>query len=364
MPRRILLLITDLEIGGTPTVVRELAVRLHRPPGAVVEVACLSTWGPVADQLKSAGIAVTALGCTRAAQFPIAVRGLVRLVRSRGFDTVFSFLIHANAVAAAAAVLLRGVRFFQSVQTTQPAPRWHWRLQGLVHNAAGRVVVPSLSAARAAREWAGVPDLKTVVIPNAIDVDSFDAIFRDRRVPEPPFHFGFIGRFDPVKRVPDLLEAAHGLATGHVHVDLFGDGPERANIEREIERLGLGEVVTLHGTVPRPHEALSQIDVLVLPSEAEGFGLVLIEAMAAGVPVVATDVPGIRDVVRDTETGVLVPPRTPAAIRGAATMLCLNHEGRRRLVVRARADVERRFAWGSVLPMYESLLGLPPTVQS
>ena len=62
MARRILLLITDLEIGGTPTVVRELAVRLHRPPYVFVDVACLAKWGPVADQIQAAGISVTALG--------------------------------------------------------------------------------------------------------------------------------------------------------------------------------------------------------------------------------------------------------------------------------------------------------------
>jgi hypothetical protein len=62
VPRRILLLITDLEIGGTPTVVRELALRLHRTGRAHIEVACLSEWGPIADQIATGGVEVTALG--------------------------------------------------------------------------------------------------------------------------------------------------------------------------------------------------------------------------------------------------------------------------------------------------------------
>src|SRR5437764_14534990 len=87
--RRILLLITDLEIGGTPTVVRELAVRLHRPPGVQVEVACLSQWGPVADQIRAAGVNVTALNGRRAADLPRVVTRLVRLIRGNPpFDTV------------------------------------------------------------------------------------------------------------------------------------------------------------------------------------------------------------------------------------------------------------------------------------
>src|SRR5437764_5617386 len=99
MARRILLLITDLEIGGTPTVVRELAVRLREPGRVEVEVACLSPWGPVADQLAAAGVAVTALGGRRAADLPRVLFRLVRLIRRGRFGTVFSFLVPANLTA-------------------------------------------------------------------------------------------------------------------------------------------------------------------------------------------------------------------------------------------------------------------------
>src|SRR5438552_17156178 len=98
VPRRILLLITDLEIGGTPTVVRELAIRVRRPPEVDIEVACLSKWGPVADQIREAGIEVTAFDARGVRDLVRVARKLLRLIRDRKFDTVFSFLIHANAV--------------------------------------------------------------------------------------------------------------------------------------------------------------------------------------------------------------------------------------------------------------------------
>ena len=231
--RRILLLITDLEIGGTPTVVRELATRLREPGRVDVEVACLAPWGPVADQLRDAGVPVTALGARSAAAFPMALVKLVRLIRRSGFDTVFSFLVHANATAAVASAFCPDVRFLQSVQTTQPYPRWHWRLQRLIGPAADKVVVPSPSAAGAAHEWAGVPEPDLIVIPNAVDVGSFDAIYRLGREPRgPKLRVGFIGRLDPVKRVPDLLSAL--ARTADVHADIFGDGADRARIRREI----------------------------------------------------------------------------------------------------------------------------------
>src|SRR5438128_1943075 len=88
--RRILLLITDLEIGGTPTVVRELALRLRAH--AHIEVACLAKWGPVAEQLRRAGVEVTAFDAAGARDSVRLVRHLVRLVEDHRIDTVFSFL--------------------------------------------------------------------------------------------------------------------------------------------------------------------------------------------------------------------------------------------------------------------------------
>src|SRR5690348_783057 len=142
MRRRILLLITDLEIGGTPTVVRELATRLNHPPDVEVEVACLSKWGPVADQLRDAGVAVTAFDARGPRDLVRTTRRLRDLARDRKIDTVFSFLVHANVVAALASRKLPGVRFLQSIQTVQPRPDWHWLAQRWAHRYAERIVVP------------------------------------------------------------------------------------------------------------------------------------------------------------------------------------------------------------------------------
>ena len=95
MQRRILLLNTDLEIGGTPTVVRELAIRLRDATGAHIEVAGLSKSGPLCDQLAARGIRCTALGARGAWDLKI-IRSLGGLLRRGKFDTVLSFLIHAN----------------------------------------------------------------------------------------------------------------------------------------------------------------------------------------------------------------------------------------------------------------------------
>ena len=144
------------------------------------------------------------------------------------------------------------------------------------------------------------------------------------------------------------------MPAARLHV--YGEGPDRPRIERAIATFGVGDRVTLHGSVARPQDALTSAGMLVLPSLAEGFGLVLIEAMAAGVPVVATDVPGVRDVVRDGETGLLVPAGDAVAVSGALRRVIGEPSLRDRLVSTAGADVRTRFTWDTVLPGYRRLL--------
>lgn len=352
--RRILLLITDLEIGGTPTVVRELAARLPRPGEVHLEVACLAPRGPVAEQIADCGVPVLALGARHAIELPAVVRRLGRLINNSQIDTVFSFLIHANTAAAIAAQFRGGVRFIQSIQTTQTTPRWHWWLQRIAQHRAQRVVVPSPSAARVAREWADVAPEKIVIIPNAIDPDAFRI---DRPPPAEQFRVGFIGRLDPVKRIPDLLTAMSRLGRAY-RLEIFGEGRERGRLTSLIAQHGLRQRVKLHGAVPSPQQALQQIDLLALPSSAEGFGLVLIEAMAAGVPVVATDVPGICDVVVSGENGMLVPVARPPQLADAIRQIAQDTTLRERLIANGRRTVETRYNWRVVLPMYCELLKL------
>jgi glycosyltransferase involved in cell wall biosynthesis len=242
------------------------------------------------------------------------------------------------------------VRFVQSIQTTQPRPAWHWRLQAIVHHAAECIAVPSPSAARVAHERSNIPRDKIVVIPNAIDPGEFE------RSPEPDpsskFPIGFIGRLDPVKRVSDLIEAVKPLeAIAHLHI--YGDGPERERLRLYGDFTGS---FTLHGAVARPQEALGQIGLLVLPSQAEGFGLVLIEAMAAGVPVIGTDVPGIRDVIENEVNGLLVPPASPRELSITIQRVMNDRALRQRLIAGGLRTVRTRYTWDAVLPAYRRLL--------
>jgi glycosyltransferase involved in cell wall biosynthesis len=352
VPRRILLLITDLEIGGTPTVVRELARRL-RDDTTYVHVASLKSAGPNGAILTENGIPVTALRARRSFALPLVIRRLRRLIRDERIDTVVSFLVHANVVASFA---VRGdVRLLQSIQTTQPKPAWHWRAQRWAARRAERILVPSTSIVAAGVARSSIPLEKFVVIPNAVDPAAFtrSSVPHDSREPYP---VGFIGRLDPIKRVPDLVNAAGALGK-RVALHVYGEGPDRRRIERWVEAAS-GTSITLHGATGRPQDVLATLGVLVLPSEAEGFGLVLIEAMAAGVPVVATDAPGIRDVVQNGVNGLLVPVGEPAALATAIERIAGDAELRHRLIEQGFRTVREHYTWERVIPQYRAMLDI------
>jgi glycosyltransferase involved in cell wall biosynthesis len=186
-----------------------------------------------------------------------------------------------------------------------------------------------------------------IVIPNAIDV----AAFAIDRPPSDSFRVGFVGRLDPVKRIDVLLAAMKRLPTNFT-LDIFGDGVEREKLEALA-----GPRVVFHGRIDRPQTALSAIDLLVLPSEAEGFGLVLIEAMAAGVPVVASDAPGIRDVVTHERDGLLVPVGDAEALSRAIERIATDATLRGQLIVNGRATA-RCYDYAATLPLWKAALGL------
>ena len=310
-------------------------------------MACLSPWGPVADEIAAHDVPVTAMNARGVRDLPSAVRGVRRWAADA--DVVFSLLVHANAVAA---VALAGRRtpLVQSIQTTQPRPAWHWWVQGVVGRFATRVIVPSPSVARVAAERSVLAGERVVVVPNAVEIIPTarpDAGHRPSRV-------GFVGRLDPVKRVGDLVAAMVRLPG--MRLDVYGDGPDRSAIESAVKRFAVGDRVRLHGAVESSVGPLAVTDVLVLPSDAEGFGLVLIEAMAAGVPVVATDVDGIRDVVTSGVDGVLVSPHDPAALADAIARVANDATLRQRLIEGGIRTVATRFAWPLVLAAYADLL--------
>jgi glycosyltransferase involved in cell wall biosynthesis len=164
---------------------------------------------------------------------------------------------------------------------------------------------------------------------------------------------GSVGRFSPEKGLEVLLEALPELES--VTAVLVGDGPERARLEELAAGLGVADRVVLPGWQDEPAAQLRSFDVLVSPSHSEALPLAIVEAMLAGLPVVATDVGSVSEAVADGETGLLVPAGDPAALAAAIRTLRDDPEARRRLGERGREVASQRFTPEAMARAFEAL---------
>ena len=177
------------------------------------------------------------------------------------------------------------------------------------------------------------------------------------------FTIGAIGRLSKEKGFDILLNAVKQVAETHHHVKLLilGEGGERNDLEATVERLGLGERVLMPGYVKDAKQYLPLFGLFALPSLTEGLPMVILEAMAAGVPIVATRVGGLPDVLGNGEAGSLVEPGNVDALRDGLLKVLDNPENARMKAVTARQRVSDRYSSHSMaasyLEIYRQLLG-------
>jgi len=220
------------------------------------------------------------------------------------------------------------------------------------------VVVPSRTLERVARETWRLRAAQVAFVPNGIHLDRFEGpAERDGR-PDRPVRIGTVGALRAEKNLPRLLRAVAVVARDHaVELHVVGDGPQRDQLEAETRRLGLGDRVRFHGHVARPETVLATLDIFALASDTEQMPLTLLEAMAAGLPVVATDVGDVRTLVpRDSAAGV-VPATDEAAFARALAALVAAPARRRDLGAGNRAHARRHFGLARMVERYDALFG-------
>jgi glycosyltransferase involved in cell wall biosynthesis len=185
------------------------------------------------------------------------------------------------------------------------------------------------------------------VVPYGVDLQAFTPV---TKAPSDHVVIGTAARLSPEKGVRYLIEAFAQLRQrygGRVSLRIAGEGPERARIEAQIERLRLNESVELRGWVEHEQlpDFLRELDVFVMPSTWEGFGVAAIEASAMELPVVASNIYGIPDAVRDGVTGLLVPSKQPGALAEAVGALIDDPKLRASLGKAGREYVARHYDW-------------------
>lgn len=197
------------------------------------------------------------------------------------------------------------------------------------------------------------------VVPNFVDSDAFspassDAVERREDRGAVIIH---VSNFRPVKRVQDLVVAMEAVVreAEDTQLILMGDGPEKQKVELLVDKLGLRRNVLLTGYRRDVLDFLRCSDVLVLCSEIESAPLTLLEGMSSGLPVIATEVGGIPEIVANGGNGFLVPPKSPGALAEKILELASDRELRLRMGEEARRTVLERFTAEKVVPKYEEI---------
>ena len=326
-PTRVCLLINQLAPGGAPTLLLEL-VR-HTEKTAVEYTVCfLEGDDTLVPEFEAEGVEVVDLGA--AFKFdPRAVWRLFRFLRGRDVDVLHTHLPYADTVGRVTG-RLAGVPHVLSTKHNFPE-RFHPLTRLLEHTTRplDTCTVANSEDVQDAfieREFRGGHDWRTIY--NGIDVDSFrdgvqaaDArgIREQWGIGEDDFVVLNVARYNSAKGQRHLIDAANQVLERRqdTHVLIVGWGELESDLRNRVQELDLEEHVSVTGRVPSVEAFYATADVFALPSTIEGFGIVLLEAMAAGLPVVASDIPGAREVVADGETGLLVPPADPRALASA-----------------------------------------------
>ena len=205
---------------------------------------------------------------------------------------------------------------------------------------------------------------KLHLIENAVDLSEIDApgempeLIRQWREAG-RIVIGYIGQLITRKRIDILIEAFHALEFPKKQLCLIGDGPQRAELESLAERLGERDTVAFLGFRGDRINFLKGFDIFVLPSELEGIPRCLMEATGAGVAVIATDIPGCRDVVHAEKTGLLVPPGDAATLSRKMSRLIEDQALRARLARDGAERTRQRYSAdalaGAYIDLYRSM---------
>jgi glycosyltransferase involved in cell wall biosynthesis len=343
--------VASLEVGGLERVVFDLVTHANRNR-VTPRVVCLEHPGALAPRFAAAGVPVDCLPQSRGMTGRIL--RLARLLRDTGADVMHAHNVKAHLHGALAARLAGVVAVSTKHGRNFPTSHLSRAANRVACRVCSDLVGVSSDCAAIWRDVESANAAKVSVITNGIDLAAFPCWSGHM---DEPARAVSVARLSAVKDPVTLLHAARRVVDRYpaFRLDLVGDGPLRPEVEGTIARLHLGDVVRVRGTVEDVSGALRGASFFVLASTSEGVSLTLLEAMATGLPVVATRVGGTPEVVSHGETGLLVPPRAPEQLADAMLWLLRRPDVRRRMGAESRRRVENRFNVLHTVDAYEQM---------
>ena len=350
--KSVLHVIDSLHLGGAQEVVLNLATcgsSRYRH-----EVATMHGRGIYWGRLREAGIPVHSLSPHK--HFPLYLASLPALLLAKRPDILHCHLIPSNIIAKPLGALLGVPLILNHDHTNDPHRIENKRLLALDKNT-NRFAHHIIAVAGACRNFLiqheSIPPEKITLVPNAIDLRRFSPGLVTRQ--EVRAKFGLpshapvvagVGRLNPQKNFSLFLDVAKALAAKFPEVRflLAGEGPEESMLREKARQLGLADRVHFAGYVADSREVYVAADLLLMPSRFEGLPMTLLEAMAMGLPVVASKLDGIAEVIADGHEGLLVESGDAGGFAESASRLLENPALGSEFAANARKKIEARFS--------------------
>ncbi len=349
----VLHVITDLSTGGTQMALLRLLRGIDRNRFAPHVCCLLDGTTPVARAIRELDIAVTGLGMTSVGRAGALWR-FYRLIETTRPVIVHAWLFHAVLLSRLVGRMAGVEIVISSRRNVNLGNSVREMLNRITIGIDDRVIAVSQAAGRVEIERGRASPDKVVVIPNGIDIDDYAAadprtraeVRRRIGIPLEARLVGTVGRLVSEKRTEGLIRAAVRVFDRFADSRLIvvGDGRERAMLERLAAELGAGERIRFLGEREDVPWLLTGLDLFALSSDEEGMPNAVLEAMASGVPVVATAVGGTSEVIEHGVSGVLVPPGDPGALAEGIESVLGSPEFAGRIAANARRRVSRMFS--------------------
>ena len=348
-------LVTTLNTGGLERVVLDLVRHADRAR-LNLQVACLQESGDFHQAFEAEGIAPQTLHLHSGGLVRRAIK-LAKFLREAKTDVLHTHNPGPHLVGALAATMARTPVLVHTKHGRNYVDRPRAVLASRIASSlSSRIVAVSHDAADVARTIEKVPSDRVTVVHNGVDLEKF-ASSGAARSAERSSRAIHVARLHKIKDQFTLLRAARIVADQDpvFTLDIVGDGPARAELERLHQELKLEGRVRFLGMRSDVACLLDEADFFVLSSVSEGISLTLLEAMAADLAIVATDVGGNREVVDHEQTGLLVPPSDPQLLAAAMLRVIQNPAACRSWGLAGREKVERQFNIRRVVDEYQAL---------
>lgn len=357
----ILYVIWSLGLGGAEQVVINLAKGLDKTRFNPI-VCCLNEKGRFAEELEKAGINVIALH--KRGPFDLSIIGkLVRVIKENNISVVNTHLWGANLWGRIAAHKAKVKVIIATEHNLDTWKGWlHIALDKWLSYRTDKIIVVSESVKYFYAHKVGIDSSKMVVVYNGIDLARYDCLPADKHefgIDGNEVVIGIVGRLVPQKGHKYFLSAMKEILKKYgdspIKGIIIGSGPMEKELKQYSQELGLERNVIFTGLRTDIPRLLKMLNILVMPSTREGLPMIALEAMAAGVPVIAAEVGGIPEIVIDGKTGILIPPEDPDALAGAI-MKCLDSSVMcNKIVAGAKEIIENKFQIAHMIINTESI---------